>query len=121
MKRLAGIVLPNTLMWREQSESGSRVHVSRTDLAGRAVLFRAVRRPRVITLEAGEDYGWINTATRDALLLLATTGTPPFSLEWDTVSIHVAFHGDPAIALRPLWPGHDQYHIGTITLIALGD
>jgi|GEM_PF-5133601 len=121
MKRLADIVLPDALVWREQSESGSRAHVSRTDLAGRAVLFRAARRPRVITLEAGDDYGWIDAATRDALLLLAATGTPPLWLEWGAMNIPVAFHGDPAIALRPLWPGHDQYHIGTITLIALGD
>lgn len=118
MKSLGGITLPNGLEMQEAAHALGRKTIARQTLDGTPVVFAGAALQRV-TLVAGDDYGWFDEATKDALVALASAADTA-ELVWGSETHDVAFDHEsgPAVQLDPLWPGA-LYYTGSITLIIL--
>lgn len=118
MNTLGGISLPSGLVWQQAGHAMGRKTVLRQTLDGTPVVFAGAA-PSRITLIAGDDHGWIDAATKDALLAFAAANNTA-TLEWEGTSHTVAFDHEsgPAILLEPLWIGA-AYYSGTLNLIIL--
>lgn len=118
MNTLGGINLPSGLVMQEAGHSLGRKTVLRQTLDGQPILF-AGSQPKRITLVAGDDYGWFDESTKDALIALATASDTT-DLIWGGTTETVAFDHEngAAVTLTPLYPGA-VYYSGAIALIIL--
>lgn len=118
MNTLGGVNLPSGLVMQEAGHSLGRRTVTRQTLDGPPLIFAGAQ-PKRLTLIAGDDYGWFDEATKDALIALATASDTA-DLTWGGATDTAAFDHEngPAVTLTPLYPGA-VYYSGAITLIIL--
>lgn len=82
-KTLAGIALPNGLVWADEFAWTAVEQESERSLAGTLHLYEGVKSyGRPITLAGAEDAAWVDRATLLALYALTTTADQDMTLIW---------------------------------------
>lgn len=121
MKKLGDLILPNSIQWMDRYAFSPIVQTLVYTLDGTPVVSSGgLSGGLPITLVAEKSVTWLDSETLDALLVLAAQPGASFPLIWEAFSCTVMFrhHEPPALALKPLWPDHDQY-VGTIKLMVI--
>lgn len=119
MKQLGDLLLPDSLQWIDRY---AYVPVTQTvvqTLAGTPVVFGYAQVSGwPLTLVAEVDVTWLDLATVEALVAMASQTGVLFPLVWENITYTVLFrhHEPPALNIKPLWPHHNQF-IGTIKLM----
>ena len=120
MKQLGDLILPDSLQWINRYAFSAVTQTVVQTLAGTPVVFGHTKVGGwPLTLVAEEDVTWLDFASVEALLTMASQAGVSFPLLWDGFSCTVLFrHQDPpALDLKPLWPHHTQF-AGAIKLMA---
>ena len=120
MKQLGDLILPDSLQWVDRYAFSPVTQTVVQTLSGTPVVFGRTRvMGPPITLVADKEETWLNTATVDALLVMARQSGLTFTLVWEDLTHTVWFrhHDPPALTLQPIWP-QQPYFIGTIKLMA---
>ncbi|MBF0272806.1 MAG: hypothetical protein HQL98_12180 [Magnetococcales bacterium] len=119
MKQLGEVVLPDGLVWSDRHDAAPVEQTVVRTLGGKPVIWaRNLTGGIPVTLVAQSDAAWLDRPTVEALALLAAQAGASFILTWEEWSGHVMFRHDtpPALAVTPLWPGHDRF-TATIRLL----
>lgn len=121
MKRLDGLLLPQSIQWTDQWEWSPVAQETARTLGGTGVVWaQGLKGGRPITLEAQETVTWLNSAQVTTLYALASQAGGVFLLEWDDEQFNVMFrHQDyPATQFTPIFP-HRSIYTGIIKLMTV--
>jgi len=123
---LGGLTLSSTLVWAERYNSYKVTQSVKRTLGGNQVVFtNALHKGQLITLQATEEYGWLDKTMVDGLTAMADSAGGSYLLEFGAEEITVMFrhHDAPALDLTPLIPRIDvdtsDYFIGSIKLFSV--
>lgn len=123
---LNDIQLPAGLIWSDEHSSASVAQTVRRALNGSPVVYYAgLTAGRPITLESGEDTGWLTYEQVQAIAPLAASPGAVFPLTIRGQTFQVMFrHQDaPAFDARPIFPfaapKPGDYYIAAIKLMTI--
>ena len=124
---LNGVVLNPNMVWVDRYHSQMVEQSFRRTLGGSPVVYSAsVPLGTNITLEATEDYGWLEKLSQvDPLVAIADVagGIYPFIFNGVSYSVMFRHHEAPALELTPLVPrvahATGDYFIGQIKLMTV--
>ena len=111
MNTLAGINLPDQIIWAEQYQSQRVAGTAQLTLDGGMIISQQALTTFNMTLEAREETAWFAQADVDALQALQDTPGAQFTLVLYGVTYTVIprHHDAPAFEFSPLWPFYDRY------------
>ncbi|MDP2794724.1 MAG: hypothetical protein Q8O25_11725 [Sulfurisoma sp.] len=126
MIQLDTLPLPAALIWADEYASQAVAQTARRTLdGGQVVFYGGVTGGRQITLQAGEDTGWLTKTQADAVALRAASpgGVYTLILRGQTFQVMFRHHEPPAFEATPLWPLANpqpgDFYLATLKLMTL--
>lgn len=123
---LGALSLPNTLRWAERYTAQLIAGNERRTLGGSIVYSNLqLVGGRPITLNGGEDFGWMTRTQVESVLTMAQDPIGSYTLAFNGINYTVVFrHAEsPAAEFAPLIARtadfEDDWYVGTIKLITL--
>ena len=121
MKRLDGLILPQSIQWTDQWEWSPVAQETARTLGGTGIVWsQPLQGGRPITLEAQDTVTWLSRAQVTAIYAMASQAGGVYLLEWDDEQFSIMFrHQDyPATQFVPIFP-HRSLYTGTIKLMTI--
>ncbi len=126
MIQLDAIQLPDGLLWPDEYASQAVAQTVKRTLDGSPVVFYSgLSKGREITLESGQDTGWLTKTQVEAVKLLADSPGGVYTLTLRGIAYEVMFrhHDAPAFDAQPVIPFQnpeaDDFYIVRIKLLTV--